>query len=421
MYMRIFLLLLLSAVLSPVFASDDVSVRVRILDLERPDSATFVSGNGPLDILIDGRLVATLNENGNVRVERNAGRVTVRALSVVESGTVITLRSRPGTHLSLMRGTQVSAEYHGDLEVQVVDGSMALINVVPLNDYVASVIPSEYPFDEIEGVKAQAVLVRTYALRSRGRFGTYDLVDHTGSQVYRGLLAETSVSRQAAVETQGEILTYNGQPIEAVYHSTSGGHTANNESIWDGAALPYLRARPDPYDHRSPLHTWTERTDRNRLLRALSRHYGFNVTGISVVSTSSEGRVMSVRLHGSLERVEQGNRFRLTVNNLLRGNVLKSTNFTMTQSGSNYVFSGRGFGHGVGMSQYGAREQARQGRSYSDILTFYYTGVNLERRDSFDTPDLLIAERVTGGTTRPEAPRPVESETTRQRTRRTGW
>lgn len=419
--MRSFLLLLIAAVLSPVLASDDVSVRVRILDLDRPSSATFTAQNGALDILVDGRLVVTLNSGGNVSVERSGSRVTVRALSAIESGNVVTLRSHQGTHLGLMNGRAMTAAYHGDMEARIAEGTLALINVVPLNDYVASVIPTEYPFEEIEGVKAQAVLVRTYALRSQGRFGVYDLVDHTGSQVYRGLTVETTVSRRAANETRGEILTYLGQPIEAVYHSTSGGHTANNESIWDGAPLPYLRARPDPYDHRSPLHTWTERTERSRLLSALSSHYGFNVTGISVGATSPEGRVTLVRIHGSVERVEQANRFRLTVNNVLRRNVLKSTYFTVERSGSNYVFTGRGFGHGVGMSQYGAREQARQGRSYREILAFYYTDVTLERRNSFLQPEILIADRVTGASVQPEAPRPVESETTRQRTRRTGW
>lgn len=425
------LLLLLTTPLAT--AADDTTVRVRVLDRERPAHVQVRAETAPADLFVDGRHVLTLSPGSAARIERSGGTVSVRAASAAEVGRSVVLRPHAGGHLTILAGN-TARPYRGKLDAHVDAASLALVNVVTLDDYIASVIPAEYPFPEMEGVKAQAVLVRTYALKNRGRFGTYDLVDHVGSQVYRGMSSETPLARQAADMTRGEVLTHAGELIDAVYYSSSGGHTADNESIWDGRPQPYLRGRPDPFDTNSPLHRWTERVDRSRLLAALSRHYGFTVTGLSIESTSPEGRVTQIRLHGNRGRVEQANRFRLTVNDLMRRNLLKSTFFTMDLSGGTYVINGRGFGHGVGMSQYGAREQAIQGRSYREILQFYYTGVTLERLAP-GGPEVLLAASPPAGEVEPITPqpvvvperleprpvRPVVSEISRERLRRTGW
>jgi stage II sporulation protein D len=430
-------LLLVALAPPPALADPEPSVRVRLLDRERPTQVSVRAMDGPADVLLDGRPLLTLNPGGSVTVESASGAVVVRAFGTTERGRTVTLAPREGSPLKVLAG-RTERPYRGALEIAA-DGSGArpplrLVNVVSMEDYVASVVPAEYPFPEIEGVKAQAVLVRTYALRARGRYGTHDVVDHVGSQVYRGVESETALARRAATETRGEVLTFNGTLVDAVYSSSSGGHTASNESIWTGPPVPYLRARPDPYDHASPNYRWNETIESDRLLRALSRHYGFNVTGIAIGGTSPEGRVTSVRLTGARTHTEQANRFRLTVNQLVSRNLLKSTFFTMERSSGRYVFTGRGFGHGVGMSQYGAREQARQGRDYRDILAFYYTGVTLERPGG--ALRTLLAERP--GAEAPSAPPPVvapppermeplppappsSTPGSRFRARRTGW
>jgi len=426
------LLLLLVPLAAPVAVADpEPAVRVRVLDRERPAQVSVRADTGPVDVAVDGRPLLTLNAGASVAVEVASGGVLVRGPSGAERGRIVTLTPRDGSPLRVLAG-RTERPYRGTLEVAPDGGALRLVNVVGMEDYVSSVVPAEYPFPEPEGVKAQAVLVRTYALRSRGRFGTHDVVDHVGSQVYRGMESETPLARQAALATRGEVLTYGGALVDAVYSSSSGGHTADNESIWAGSPLPYLRGRPDPYDHASPNYRWTEQVESARLLRALSQHYGFNVTGIAVGGTSREGRVTSVRLTGARTHTEQANRFRLTVNDLLRRNLLKSTFFTMERRGAQYVFTGRGFGHGVGMSQFGAREQARQGRSYREILAFYYTGVTLERpgaalgtllaeRPGEEPPEpALVAPPPERMEPRPPAP-PSSTPGTRFRARRTGW
>src|SRR5690606_21007969 len=256
---------------------------------------------------------------------------------------------------------------------------------VPLEDYVASVVASEYPFTEIEGVKAQAVLARTYVLRAANPRNPFDVTDDTGSQVYRGAEVVTDVARAAAEATHGEVLRYGTALVEATYYSSSGGHTANNEDVWRGAPISYLRGKPDPFDRDAPDYRWSTSAEVAGTLRALGRRYGGTVTGFEIEARAQDGRVTRVRLLGNRPQTISGNEFRTVVNGAFGVRTVRSTHFTVTRRGNRYVFEGRGFGHGVGMSQYGARGRARAGHSYRDILAFYFTGTYLDRLDAAPT------------------------------------
>ena len=284
------------------------------------------------------------------------------------------LRIEADAPLSLRAG-RTDRSYAGSLTVRAVGGRLQIVNEVPFVDYVASVVASEYPFSEIEGVKAQAVLARTYAARRLDPARGYDLDDHEGAQVYKGAGAVTDRSWRAASETSGETLTYDGELAEAVYSSSSGGHTADNETIWNGRPVPYLRGVPDPYDADAPDHTWTTTASSREVHRALSRRYRGSVRGLRITDVSREGRVRRIELAGSQEI--SGSDFRAVVNHALGYRTIRSTRFELATRGGDYVFTGRGFGHGVGMSQYGARGQAREGRSYRDILAYYFQGTTV--------------------------------------------
>lgn len=298
--------------------------------------------------------------------------------------------------------------------------TLQLVNAVPLEDYVASVVASEYHLQDTEGTKALAVAVRTYALRTTEKFGTtdYDHVDHTASQMYGGLSAITSRSRAATEATTGEVLVHDGRLIEAVYYASSGGHTANNEDVWDATeVLPYLRGKRDPYE-RSPHARWTVSVPRRTLLSKLSANQGVEVTGITLGDRSRDGRVTYVNLitKDGRKRRMQANAFRLFVNQNLSAKSLKSTLFDARRRGNNYVFSGRGFGHGVGLSQWGAHEMAKQGHSYRDILGFYYTDVAIEHIDSNQLVPLDAAPPIAQ-----QPPPKKEGPPQKARDRRIGW
>ena len=307
--------------------------------------------------------------------------------------------------------------YSGELHLAPApetNASLLLVNDVPLNDYVASVVAEEYGLDDRAGTRAMAVVARTYGLFASAKFGgAYDQADGTASQVYEGLDVITDRSRRAARATKNEVLTYDGNLIQSVYFSSSGGHTANNEDVWDAEQpLPYLRGRDDPYDEGSPHHRWSVTVDRSSLLQMLTRDQGTLVEGFVIEDKAAHGRVETVKILRSDEKTPKmkANAFRLLVNRNLEAVTLKSTWFTARRQGDQYVFEGRGFGHGVGLSQWGAHTMAQRGRSYREILRFYYTGVEIKPVENvqFDSITAPVAT----------SPSPSATDTS---TRRIGW
>lgn len=384
------------AVLLSVFADSQnaaaQNVRVRLLALNEPAAISLSVHERPVRLYAgDHEMPLTeLLPGDQARISKAGGQlhVLVDGLELYAES----LRAEPDEGgligITLEEGTakQERRRYAGRLLLSG-DGSeweMRLVNEVPLEAYVASVVASEYGFDDLEGSKAMAVLVRTYALGASGKFGSeYDHVDHTLSQVYRGADSITPVSLQAARETRGEVLAYDGELIQAVYFASSGGHTADNETVWDAQPLPYLRGTPDPYGRASPHASWTSRIPRPRLLAELGAAYGRPLDGFVIEERSRDGRVASVSLifvDGS-RRTISGNDFRLIVTEHFGMHSVRSTLFDARREGDAYVFEGKGFGHGVGLSQWGAREMARNGMSYTDILDFYYTDVAIAQMD----------------------------------------
>ncbi len=354
----------------PASAQGDAPVRVRLLSAAGPSDVT-VSAAAPLAVRVDGREVRTAD--GPIQLRVSGSEVEVSGSGLRERGRSVEIEGGPVR----LRAGRTDRTYHGSLSASADGRALRLVNEVPMTDYVASVVASEYPFSEIEGVKAQAVLARTYALRRRDASADYDVEDDQRSQVYRGIGQETARSRQAAEETAGEVLIYRDGLAEAVYSSSSGGHTADNESVWEGAPVPYLRGVPDPYDADAPDHAWQTTADRDALHRALSRRYGGRVQDVQVDRQSREGRVISVRLVGANQATVSGSEFREVANAAVGARTVRSTQFQIRSDGRRYVFDGRGFGHGVGMSQYGARGQARAGRSYREILGYYFQGTSV--------------------------------------------
>jgi stage II sporulation protein D len=287
---------------------------------------------------------------------------------------------------------------------------MRLVNHVDLETYVAAVVTSEYGLDDLEGNKAMAVLARTYALRALGKYGDdYDHVDHSLSQVYHGVGDLKPQAIEGALATRGKVLTYEGALIEAVYHAESGGHTADNETVWSGGKpITYLRGVSDPFANQSPYASWTYRASRVKLLGALSRKYGGRVTGIRIGERSSDGRVATLHLLRRPKDLEvPANEFRLLFLTTFGQYSLKSTNFSARRDGGYYLFEGTGFGHGVGVSQWGAHEMAGRGFGYEDILKFYLRGTTVESLADVSGPGLLAHVTGEDGPPRGNLPAPV--------------
>lgn len=262
--------------------------------------------------------------------------------------------------------------YRGRVLLMPSDHGVTAINWVDLEAYLYSVLGGEMPNSwPLEALKAQAVAARSYALyqRQKATNQPFDVSDTTASQVYKGLASEAASTHAAVDATRGQVLTYGNQVIEAVFHSSSGGYTENVEDVWQ-QSLPYLRSVRD-YDQGSPVYQWTETFS----LDAFQKR----ITGIGRLQsavperTTPRGRVITMRLQGTGgTRLLSGNEIRQALN-------LRSTLFTIALSGNTVRVSGRGYGHGLGLSQWGAHNLAAQGQTYQQILSHYYQGAILSQ------------------------------------------
>jgi stage II sporulation protein D len=272
----------------------------------------------------------------------------------------------------------------GVLDVQRIDGGLAVVNELPLEAYVAGTLAREtYPAWGPEVLRAQAVVARTYALYQHAhRQGqAYDVKATTESQVYGGVDAESAVVLRATDDTRGEYLAFEGAPILAVYHSAAGGETQGAEEVWT-SALPYLRPVSVEGEEASPDTYWRAAVSREQLahIAATLGHPLGSVHDLRVEERTPGGRVRSVRIVGTAgESVVAAGALRAA----LGEDVLKSTLFEIhpgrDERSQDFVFVGSGRGHGVGMSQWGARAMAERGADYREILQHFYPGTTLRR------------------------------------------
>ncbi|QRK05378.1 SpoIID/LytB domain-containing protein [Archangium violaceum] len=260
-------------------------------------------------------------------------------------------------------------EVRGDVVVRIYKGGLQLINVIPLEDYLAAVLGSEMPVSfPLEALKAQAVAARTYALQKK--LETYGSPFHMGSsvlhQVYGGVNREDARTRSAVEATRGEVLTYELAPIEAYFHASCGGRTETGQNAL-GRALPYLRAVDCPCG-RLPASRWSATLSDSELRSAL----GQSTEGFRVTSRTSTHRVNRVVTSSgaSLDGA--------TLRRKLGYTKLKSLEFDVEHTSGGWHFNGRGYGHGAGLCQWGAKALADEGLSYRDILLHYYPGTELQ-------------------------------------------
>jgi stage II sporulation protein D len=267
-------------------------------------------------------------------------------------------------------------------------GGLRIVNEVPIEEYLYSVVASEVsPSWPIEALKAQAVAARTYAYyhvvhpRSPGKF---DLFDDIRSQVYGGYAKEHARVREAVDGTKGQILTSGGHVVLAYFTSNNGGTSADPEFVF-GTALPYLKANADEYSPAQPLGKWTRKFSIAAIEEAL-RRAGYDVStirGITPLKTCPSGRLVELMIEHTKGRLKLNTRaqFRRAINQYVQPmqqpENLPEILMNININGDSIEMSGGGWGHGVGLSQYGAKGMAEKGIAYSRILTTYYVNTQL--------------------------------------------
>jgi stage II sporulation protein D len=287
-------------------------------------------------------------------------------------GVVVEGRVYPYWDLALSHFALEGRAYRGGVRLVPQGERLLVVNLVPLEDYLLGVLPGEMPEGfPMEALKAQAVVARTFAVHRLNPRAPYDLCASELCQVYLGLSAEKPRYKEAVAATRSQVLSYGGQAISALYHADSGGMTAGSEEVFQ-RALPYLRPRPDPYARKSPWRRQVSPAQAERALLAL----GLAPKGRDlpqVLERSPSGRVWRVRLLGVEVRGPEAQR-------LLRLMGLPSA----LADFQGFEAVGQGAGHGVGLSQWGAKGMAEAGFGYREILGHYFPGTSLS--------DLLIGQ-----------------------------
>lgn len=322
-------------------------------------------------------------------------------------------------------------KYRGGLVVKrYKDSDPTVINYIGLEPYLYGVLPYEIsPKWPIEAQKAQAVAARNYAMTSIDKHKKYgfDVCNTTDCQVYVGYNVESPLSNSAVDLTKGNLLKYNGKLASTFFHSNSGGRTENSENVWS-TALPYLVAVDDPYSVGSPNDVWSVSYTPEQIKQILANkkvNIG-DITKIVAEKVSVNGRIQKLTFVGTAGQVSYE---KDKIRSVFDANVVKSIWFTistpgaglvvesasgqtvspagtaaLTAAGSSsvnvggafaqsasgittltlssnlYVFSGKGWGHGIGMSQWGAKKMAESGFTYEDILTHYYQNTYIEKQ-----------------------------------------
>jgi stage II sporulation protein D len=267
-------------------------------------------------------------------------------------------------------------EYPSPLEIVRSGEGLAVVNEVPLEDYVAGVLRAEasekWP---LEALRAQAIVARTYAAHHRNIAAgkPFHILASTAHQKYAGRVAAASPVWGAVRETAGQVLLWEGEVFPAFYHTESGGYTEDPRTVFAARNMPGLKPVRCEFSAGSPHFYWTLDVRLAELAETLRRH-DVHVGAISAIEISERTpslRAASVTVHGTRTSVRlRGNDFRRMVGY----DTLKSTLFAVAVDGEWARFSGRGYGHGVGMCQWGAKGMAEQGYTARRILEFFYPG-----------------------------------------------
>ena len=278
-----------------------------------------------------------------------------------------------------------SKRYSGQINIVFRNNKIFVINVLGVEKYLNSVVGSEMPHKwHIEALKAQAIASRTYALKKTNN-GLYDIDSTQTNQVYNGLESSTFKTRRAVRETRSLVITYKNKLINALFHSSSGGMTENSEAVWSDP-YPYLVTVKD-FDQKNPKIRWNKEVSKSELKEIFPIIGG--IQQIEVLNITETGRIKNLKIIGTFgDKVITGKEFRSKLG-------LKSTLFRPTISEDFYdkkdlnnqsniqfhpflIISGMGAGHGVGMSQWGARYMADKGYKANQILKYFYKGVNIK-------------------------------------------
>lgn len=362
---------------APAAERPGVAVPPGAVEVAKPRFIRVLLSEGTREVALEGETIRAWVADGRLAAEA-AGRVTLSAVgerirwngSKLLGGT-LDIAGAPDLRVGKRKGT-------GRVRVLARNGKLLAVAVVPLEAYVAAVLSREaLPRFHPEALAAMAVAVRTYAAgaAAKPRNIAYDVVGGVEDQVFDGLDGVDAVFREAADRTRGLVVLYRGELARTVYHSTCGGRTEDAASAW-GRDVPYLRAQFCDDCSKSPVYRWEYRMSKAeglRVAKSLGVPPGKDLR-IEVTGRTPTGRASRVRISsGGVSRELSAAVFRKVAG---YANV-RSLKMEIVPVAGGWRFTGEGWGHGVGMCQYGADGMARRGAGFREILARYYPGTEI--------------------------------------------
>lgn len=280
-----------------------------------------------------------------------------------------------------IRDDEITFNFSSNSVIRVYRENTNNIDIVPIEEYVVGVLAGEMPVEfELEALKAQAVAARSYVMIQveRNINNDYDVVDTVTNQVYldknylmtvwkESYTDNINKIKTAVLSTKGEYISYEGKVAEALFFSTSPGITENSEDVFS-SKVAYLRSVDSSWDEISPVYNTIKTFTLQEFYKLLGLEYKEKLN-IEILQTTQTGRIQSIRINGK----------QLTGNTVCSKLSLRSTYFEIIQDGTKVIIKNKGYGHGVGMSQYGAEGMAKAGYNYEDILKHYYTGIEIKK------------------------------------------
>jgi stage II sporulation protein D len=268
--------------------------------------------------------------------------------------------------------------FSGKLNIFLLDSEILVVNVLGLEKYLSSVVGSEMPAKwPMEALKAQAIASRTYALKQKGN-NLFDIDSTQKNQVYNGLESRTYKTIRAVKSTRSLVLIHKNKLINALFHSSSGGMTENSQDVWKNK-YPYLSSVKD-FDKKNPKFRWQKKFSTNELKNLFPKIGGLK--NIEILNITSTGRVKNVKLigaYGSYQMSGVDLRKKLGLkSNFVRFKFFEERLHNKFPIKKDLIVFGQGSGHGVGMSQWGAKYMASKGHKAEKILKYFYRGVQIK-------------------------------------------
>lgn len=368
---KLFVLAIFITFLLPsfVFAKEDYSrIDIKVGQSIKPNEELVLKSDDEFEIITADGTLNSKTKSKELKVIFNGEKINLQSnrfiLNNFPDNGLLLINSKSPINVS-----KVKRSYKGAISFRINDKKLDVINNIDMENYLKGVLPKEMsPSFPLESLKAQALCSRSFAINNYNKYikKGYNLDDTTNSQVYYGSNVEKDSTNKAVEFTKDEIVNYNGKVASTIFGASSGGFIASANEVWGGNEHPYLISKEDPYS----TYAWEyELKDSDLSKLKLNNAYDCKIE----CSNDSKRASKITFLTPQGEVCFKGNEFRSKIGNTK----VKSTLFEVDFSNGKIKIKGNGYGHGVGMSQYGAVEMAKKGFDYKEIIEFYFPGTDI--------------------------------------------